>query len=155
MYSVIVPVGAAPSQVTRHDESFARHVCATQTAIDVQAGSFGQLVGFEQQWIATQVAHDEPAALKISFAPAHVPPSPSSVPLSVAPPPPSPCAEELPLPPTGPPQSEQGPSKGGLGPLVDEEQATARAARRPPRPAIRTEESRKPMAIDLLGPWSW
>jgi hypothetical protein len=159
MYSVTVPVGEAASHVTRHDGSFGRHVCATQTAIEVQAGSFGQLVAFTQQCSATQVAHEDSAVLKISLAPAHVPPSPTTTVLLSVGPPPSPCAEEPPAPPTGPPQFEQGPSKGGLGPLVDEEQAAARVARaaaRPaPRPAIRREVARKPMAIDFLGLWSW
>src|ERR1700722_9649041 len=160
MYSVIVPVAAAPSHVGRHDGSFARHDCTTHTAIDVQAGSFGQLVASAQHFSATQVAHVDSAVLKIWLAPAHAPPSPTiSVLLSVGPPPPSPCGEEPPAPPTGPPQCEQGPSKGGWGPLVDEEHAAARVARaaaRPaPRPAIRREEARKPMAIDFLGLWSW
>jgi hypothetical protein len=87
MYSVTAEVGEAPSQVGRHDESFAMQLCVTHTAIDRQFGSFGQLEDVEQQLAATHVAHEGAAMLamlKISVAPAQVPPSPSTtVPLSV------------------------------------------------------------------------
>ncbi len=156
MYAVTDPVGRDPSHMGRQFGSFGMQLLTTQPAIEMQAGSFGQLVGVAQQFVATQVAHDDELR-KISLAPVHVPPSPAVL-LSLGPPPPSPCAEEPPAPPTGPPQFEQGPSKGGLGPLEDEQAAArvARAAARPaPRPAMRREEARKPMAIDFLGLWSW
>jgi hypothetical protein len=161
MYSVSVPGGDAPSQVMRHDWSFARQLCATHTAIDVQAGSFGQLVASEQQCVATQAAHDEAAVLKIWLAPVQVPPSPTTpVPLSVAVPPPSPCGE-APPPGTGAPQvrpraGTQGPSSAGFGPLEDEHaMAAASAPARAARLAVRMEESCKAMAIGFLGLWSW
>ncbi len=100
MYSVMVPGADAPSQVGTHDWSFNRHVCVTQTAIDTQFGSFGQLVGPAQQAMATQAAHEPAATPKIWLAPAQVPASVAAEPLSVASPPPSPGAE-LPPPDTG------------------------------------------------------
>jgi hypothetical protein len=111
MYAVTVPVGDAPSQVARHDESFARQVCATHVAIDTQLESFGQLVGLVQQRVATHVAHDEPGLLKICAAPAQVPPSSDpTVPLSVELLPPSGCGA---APPPGA-AAEQGTPSTGL-----------------------------------------
>jgi hypothetical protein len=65
VYSMSVPVGAAPWQVLRHDTSFARQLVATHVAIVRQAGSFGQAVGPTQQADAMQFAHDEPGVVKI------------------------------------------------------------------------------------------
>jgi len=47
MYSLMVPGGEAPSQVTKQDWSFCKHVIATQTAMERHAGSFGQLVALK------------------------------------------------------------------------------------------------------------
>ncbi len=60
-YSVIAVVADAASHVGRHDGSFGRQLCTTQTAMVVQFGSFGQLVALEQQCTATQEAHDADA----------------------------------------------------------------------------------------------
>jgi hypothetical protein len=174
MYSVIVAVIAAASHVGRHDWSFGRHSETTQTAIDTQMGSFGQLDALEQQCAATHVAHDaaDVPVPKISIAPAQVPPSPTSVALSVAAAPASLGGGAVPPPATGPPQETpvvgtQPGSCGGLG--LDDEQARsaippARAAgqrRRSalgpegaapaPAPSWGTEEVCKAMALFSLG----
>jgi hypothetical protein len=124
---VVVSGADALSHVIRHEASFARQVWATHTAIEVQAGSLGQLAA-PQQLATTQLAHDEPAALKISAAPGQLPASLATTPASsLAAAPPSPCGDE-------PPPFRldlQGavavgvhePSCGGIG-LLDEEQAT-------------------------------
>jgi hypothetical protein len=75
MNSLIVPGGEAPSHVRRHDWSLSKHVVATHTAIDRQAGSFGQLVALMQHWFCTQAAQDEPAALKSWATPGQLPAS--------------------------------------------------------------------------------
>ena len=75
MYSLMVPGGEAPSQVTKQDWSFCKHVIATQTAMERHAGSFGQLVALEQQLAWTHVAQDELAALKIRVTPGQLPAS--------------------------------------------------------------------------------
>jgi hypothetical protein len=52
-YSVTAPTGAAASHVGKHETSFARHWVTTQLAIEMHAGSFGQLDGPLQQLVAT------------------------------------------------------------------------------------------------------
>jgi len=135
MYSVIVPGAEALSQVRRHDWSFARQLVATQTAMDTQAGSFGQLVELEQQFAVTHVAHEEPAVLKICVAAGQLPPSPSiSTPVSAGAPA-SPGGEAPPPPDTAALQGT--PLTGlqlpiGCGFVLDEEHAKS-AARAPAR----------------------
>jgi hypothetical protein len=140
-----VPVGAAPWHVLRHDTSFARHRLATHEAIVRHAGSFGQLVGPEQQAVAMQVAHDEPGVVKIWLAPVQDPPSPTiTMPLSTTPAPPS-CGE-VPPPGAGAPQGMPSvgwhvPSGGGLE--LDEQ------ARSAPRAPARNGDATRKRAVPL------
>lgn len=181
MYSVTLPVGDAASQVARHDGSFCRHDVVTHSAICRHAGSLGQLVAPEQQFVSAHVAQDDAAALKICITPGQLPasvPTPASSsggPASLggdAPPPGVPPGQGA------PPVDLHAPIDGGRG--LDDEHAKsvaiapARAGGPSRRSAARAvaavakggavaqaaaeavafkDESFEAMAIVFLGPW--